>query len=54
MVFWTTLTPEKRAQVIEALRKTGARAIVSLSKPDAAEAPGWQNVRGTEAWIYHF
>lgn len=54
LVFWNRLTPEERSGVIEAFRKTGARAILSLTKPDGEPSPGWQNIRGTRAWIFDF
>jgi hypothetical protein len=52
LLFWKGLTPGRRAQAIDAFRLAGARAILSLSRPDAAPEPGWQEVAGTNAWIY--
>jgi hypothetical protein len=53
-LFWTRLSPQQQAQIIEAFHTTGARAIVSLSKPPAAREPGWLPLNGTGAWIYEF
>ncbi|MGH9664647.1 MAG: hypothetical protein ACRD9L_09515, partial [Bryobacteraceae bacterium] len=53
-LFWNELTPERRAQVIDAFRDTGARAVLALSGPDTIREPGWQKVAGTNAWIYRF
>ena len=51
-VFWTQLSPAQRAAVIEAFRSTGARAVVSLSRPDTVLGPGWSELSGAKAWIY--
>ena len=53
-VFWNKLTPQQREQVIDAFRKTGARAILSLSRPNYPPEGGWQPVDGTHAMIYRF
>ncbi len=53
-LFWSELGPEQRAQIIKAFATTGARAIVSLSKPNSAPATGWQHLVGTGAWINDF
>jgi hypothetical protein len=54
LIFWKKLTPERRGQVIDVFRRAGARAVLALSGPDAAPEPGWQEVAGTNAWIYSF
>ena len=54
LYFWQKLTPERRGEVLNAFRNTGAKAVVELSRPDAPPAPGWRNVTGTTAWIYRF
>jgi hypothetical protein len=51
-LFWVQLTPEQRAEVIEAFRSSGAQMIVSLSNPLSAPEPGWTALTGTGAWIY--
>jgi len=53
-VFWKKLAPERRVEVIEAFRRTGARAVLALSGEGAASEPGWQQISGTNAWIYRF
>jgi hypothetical protein len=52
-VFWKKLTAERRAEVIEKFRLSGARAVLALSGPDVPD-PGWQEIVGTDAWIYRF
>jgi hypothetical protein len=52
--FWKKLTPEQRVQVMNAFHGAGARAVLSLFKPDAYPEPGWQQVAGTKVWIYLF
>jgi hypothetical protein len=54
LLFWNKLSPERRAQVIDAFRDSGARAIVALSGPKATPEPGWKQIAGTNAWIYRF
>ena len=54
LLFWKKLTPARRRQVIEAFRSVGAKAVLTLSRPDVAPEPGWQEVAGTNAWIYRF
>jgi hypothetical protein len=54
VVFWKTLTAQQRRQVTDAFRSTGARAIIAYSGPSGVEAQGWQQVRGTNFWIYSF
>lgn len=50
--FREKLTAAQRAQVIQAFRGTGAKAVVALTKPAPQPGPGWQPIRGTNAWIY--
>lgn len=54
LLFWKKLTPGRRAQVMNAFRGAGARAVVAQSRPDATPEPGWRKVAGTNAWIYRF
>jgi len=51
-VFWG-LTPEQRERVIQAFQETGARAIISMERPNAAST-GWIPLADTGAWIYSF
>jgi hypothetical protein len=53
-VFWKKLTPEQRMQIIDEFHGIGARAVLALSGRGAAPEPGWQEVAGTNAWIYRF
>jgi hypothetical protein len=53
LVFWKKLTPQRRAQVIGAFQVAGAQAVLALSGPDRPE-PGWDEIVGTDAWIYRF
>jgi hypothetical protein len=48
------LKPERRAQVLEAFHKEGALAAVSYAKPEENPSAGWQQVPGTDAWVYRF
>lgn len=52
--FWTQLSPAQQMAVIEAFRATGARAVVSLSRPDKGPEPGWSELNGTHDLIYYF
>jgi hypothetical protein len=52
VLFWKKLTPARRAQVIDAFHRVGARAVVALSGPDIALEPGWQKIPATNAFIY--
>ena len=50
--FWHS-SPDVQQQVIEAFRKTGAKAIVANRLPPGlAYPPGWQRVGDTEAYVY--
>ena len=53
-VFWTQLTPDQRAAVLEAFRSTGARAVVSLERPERAPEPDWSDLIGATGLIYDF
>ena len=54
VLFWQKLSRQQRQEVIELFRETGARAIIALSKPNAAPETGWQPIPGTDAMIYRF
>jgi hypothetical protein len=53
-IFWEKLTPQQRGMVVDLFRSTGARAIVSLSRPSSAPEAGWQPIPGTQTMIYRF
>ena len=50
VVFWQ-LPQKQRERVINAFRRTGARAIISLTQPGPG-SDGWTPLAGTGAWIY--
>jgi hypothetical protein len=52
-VFWNS-TPEKQRQILENFQDAGARAVVSIAKPDGVGALGWEPVPGTGFWVYRF
>ena len=52
-IFWN-LSPADRERVVQKFHDTGARAIVSLAKPTSAADTGWQQLDGSNAWIYSF
>lgn len=45
-------TPSFQSQVIQAFRKTGARAIVAESVPNYARLAGWHQINNTNYYIY--
>lgn len=53
-VFWEQLSPTQRAAVMEAFRSTGARAVISLSRPKKGPDSGWTELSGAKASIYDF
>jgi hypothetical protein len=53
-LFWTELTPARRASVIQAFRVAGADAVISLSRPEGAPGPGWRELNGGKQLIYDF
>ena len=53
-VFWTQLTQDQRAKILDAFRSAGARAVVSETRPEGPLEPGWTALSGTEAAIYDF
>jgi hypothetical protein len=49
--FWQT-DPATQRKLIEAIRKTNVKVIVSQQVPRPADAPGWQRVGGTQYYAY--
>jgi hypothetical protein len=51
--FWLA-DPDRRSAVVEALRKTGARAIVAERVTPGASVKGWQRIGNSRHFIYSF
>jgi hypothetical protein len=51
--FWHTSTEVQR-QRLEIFRQAGARAVVAFHVPGAPNLTGWEEVPGTEIWVYRF
>jgi hypothetical protein len=52
--FWH-YSPELRQKILDVFQQTGAVAVIVSAKPAEIITPqGWQQVTGTETWIYHF
>jgi hypothetical protein len=53
-VFWHS-SPAMQAKILELFKQAGAVAVIAAGKPaDVNQPPGWQQVNGTETWVYRF
>ena len=52
--FWHS-PPQLQQQIVSVFRQTGARAAIASEKPEEISPPaGWQQLPGTNTWIYRF
>ncbi len=49
--FWMA-PPERQAQAVAALQRSGARVMVTDGIPAPLRPPGWQRIGATEYWVY--
>jgi hypothetical protein len=50
-IFWR-LSPESQKKVLGMLHEAGAQVIVGFEKPADVTPVGWENVPGTDIWVY--
>lgn len=51
--FWQA-APERQRQILESFQSVGVRLVLAISKPETANAPGWEPIPGTAYWVYRF